>query len=110
MAASLLPNTEPFEAADLMRPRLIELCLQTAGVWELNTKGILALPTAIGSVTAYRPPEGTEKQRSSPLLTLVQVLDGGDRFDAQVVDEDGNICLALTGYRTVRVPVDIPVQ
>ncbi len=110
MVASLPPNTQPAEAADIMCPRLIELCLQTAGVWELKNKGILALPTAIGSVTVYRAPDRVEEGERSRLLALVQTPDNGDRFDAQVVDESGNIYLALTGYRTVKLPTAVPVQ
>ncbi len=110
MAESLPPNTQPAEAADLISPRLIELCLQTAGVWEMKTKGVLALPTAIGKVTSYRTMDGIEGNGTNRLRALVQSLEGGDRFDAQVVDGSGNVYLALTGYRTVQLPNSIQVQ
>ena len=34
-------------------PRLIELCFQTAGVWELGTAGRMALPTHVDRVTRF---------------------------------------------------------
>ena len=38
-------------------PRLLELCLQTAGVWEIGKTGVLALPTAIERVVVHQLPE-----------------------------------------------------
>ena len=95
-----------------MRPRLIELCLQTAGVWEMKNKGILALPKAIGSVTAFHIQEEIGEKTPVRFLALVQVLDGGERFDAQVVDESGAVHLMVTGYQTVALPnaLSMPVS
>jgi hypothetical protein len=100
MSDSLPPNTAPEGAESLMAPRLIELCFQTAGVWEMATRGVMALPLAVGSVTSYRQPEQAGGAR---LYALVTALDGGASFDAQVVDEAGNVYIDMRGYRTVQL-------
>jgi NAD(P)-dependent dehydrogenase (short-subunit alcohol dehydrogenase family) len=100
MAADLPPNTDPAGAASVMAPRLIELCFQTAGVWDIKTTGTMALPLGLASVTAYRQPE----EANGRLYALVHALDGGEAYDAQVVDERGNVYVALQGYRTVDLP------
>jgi NAD(P)-dependent dehydrogenase (short-subunit alcohol dehydrogenase family) len=105
MAENLLPNSAPSEGAEiapaLMAPRLIELCFQTAGVYEMATAGVMALPLAIGSVTTYRQPEQAGGAR---LYALVTPVDGGAAFDAQVLDDAGNVYVDLHGYRTVQLP------
>jgi polyketide synthase-like dehydratase family protein/polyketide synthase family protein len=101
MAEGLPPNSAPDGVASPMAPRLIELCFQTAGLWEMSSKGVLALPLAVGSVTTYRQPQAAEGRR---LYALVTALDGGAAFDAQVLDEAGNIYVELRGYQTVQLP------
>ncbi|MEW5988839.1 MAG: polyketide synthase dehydratase domain-containing protein, partial [Chloroflexota bacterium] len=98
MAADLPPDTAPAEANLLMAPRLIELCFQTAGIWQIKTKGVMALPMALQSVTTYRQLEEADGRR---LYAVVQAINGGASFDAQVVDETGAIYVTLTGYRTI---------
>ncbi|MCP4423408.1 MAG: SDR family NAD(P)-dependent oxidoreductase, partial [Chloroflexi bacterium] len=100
MPNALPPNTSPAAAA-IMAPRLIELCFQTAGIWEIQTKGALALPLAIGSVTTYRQAADANGRR---LYALVEAINDGETFDAQVVDEGGRVYVSVTGYRTVRLP------
>ncbi|HEX6383744.1 MAG TPA: SDR family NAD(P)-dependent oxidoreductase, partial [Anaerolineae bacterium] len=106
MAENLPPNTDPADAASLIAPRLIELCFQTAGIWEMKNKGVLALPLAIQSVTAYRQAEAADGKR---LYALVKAVNDGQRFNAQVVDEIGNVYVALSGYRTVQLPGKIEI-
>jgi len=93
MTHLLPPNTAPDTAETVMAPRLIEFCFQTAGIWEMATTGVMALPMAIGRVTAYRQPEQANGQR---LYACVTPVDGGKSFDAVVVD--------MRGYRTVPMP------
>ncbi len=100
MAEGLPPNTHPAESMSLMSPRLIELAFQTAGIWEMKTKGALALPLSIASVIAYRDPADAEGQR---LYAIAQPIDDGKHFDVDVVDEQGRVYVRLTGYRTVRL-------
>ena len=89
-----------------MAPRLIELCLQTAGVWELKTRSVLALPSTIRSVKVFKHPEGSSH---APLFALVTARDGGASFDAQVLDESGRVYVSLTGYSTVPLPIPVVV-
>jgi hypothetical protein len=104
MAEPLPPNSKPADATSLMAPRLIELCFQTAGVWEMASKGAMALPLAIATVTTYRQPEATSGARHYALVTAA---DDGASFDARVVDEAGNVYVDLKGYRTVRLPGNV---
>ncbi len=101
MASNLPPNTSPAEAASLMAPRLIELCFQTAGIWEMKTRDVMALPLSIQSVTVYRQPEEAAGRR---LYALVQAQDDGLQFNAEVIDEQGAVYVVMTGYRTVQLP------
>ena len=104
MAADLPPNTRPGDAASLMAPRLVELCFQTAGIWEARQKQVLALPWQIGAVTTYRQPAAANGQRLYALVEAVNGEDGDTRFNAQVVDESGAVYVDLRGYRTVALP------
>jgi acyl transferase domain-containing protein/NAD(P)-dependent dehydrogenase (short-subunit alcohol dehydrogenase family)/acyl carrier protein len=97
-AEGLPPNTNPSDAAALMAPRLIELCYQTAGIWEYKCRGALALPLALESVRVYRQPAEAHGKR---LYAWVEAIKDGSAFDAQVVDESGAVYVELTGYRTV---------
>ena len=101
LAARLPSNTNPAEAASIMAPRLIELCFQTAGVWDIKTNGTMALPLGLSSVTAYRQPAEANGNR---LYAVVTALDGGDAYHAQVVDDSGAVYVDLKGYRTVDLP------
>ncbi|MFN8450558.1 MAG: polyketide synthase dehydratase domain-containing protein [Anaerolineae bacterium] len=96
LADDLPPNSDPADAALLIYPRLIELCFQTAGVWDIRNNGVMALPLSVGSVTVYGAPAAGQR-----LYARVTAVDGG--FDAQVIDESGSD-VALTNYRTVRLP------
>ncbi|MBP6802543.1 MAG: SDR family NAD(P)-dependent oxidoreductase [Chloroflexi bacterium] len=101
LADNLPPNTQPAEAAALMAPRLIELVFQTAGVWQIRTHGEMALPAAIHSVTTFRQPEAANGRR---LYAIVKALDNGAAYDAQVVDEKGNLYVIVSAYQTVALP------
>jgi acyl transferase domain-containing protein/NAD(P)-dependent dehydrogenase (short-subunit alcohol dehydrogenase family) len=104
MAAGLPPNTHPNGTLSLIAPRLVELCFQTAGVWDIRTNGTMALPLAVGRVTAHRQPEQADGQR---LYALVDVIDNGDAYNARVVDESGQVYVELEGYRTVALPGEV---
>jgi NAD(P)-dependent dehydrogenase (short-subunit alcohol dehydrogenase family)/acyl carrier protein len=104
MAAGLPPNTHPNGTLSLIAPRLVELCFQTAGVWDIRTNGTMALPLAVGRVTAHRQPEQADGQR---LYALVDVIDNGDAYNARVVDESGQVYVEMEGYRTVALPGEV---
>jgi hypothetical protein len=101
LAANLPPDTEPADATARVAPRLIELCFQTAGAWEIKTKGRLALPLSFGAVKVYPRPEPDPGAR---LSAVVEARNQGQAFYAQVVDEQGHVYVQLEDYRTVPLP------
>jgi hypothetical protein len=83
-----------------MVPRLIELCFQTAGVWELGVQGRMGLPRHVREVSLYKTPTPADGR-----LYAVVIPDEVKRtFDAEVLDAKGNCYLRLTGYQTVALP------
>jgi hypothetical protein len=99
MSAALPPNAKPANAEQVLAPRLIELCFQAAGLWLLENKQTMGLPTALERATAYRP-EGGDKR----LFAVVEAREGGGAFDVRVVDEKGLVHAEVAGYRTVALP------
>jgi hypothetical protein len=97
LAGGLPPDQEPAGRPQEMLPRLIELCFQTAGLWELGTAGRMGLPTHVDRVTRYG-----DADASGPLWAVVQPRDGG--VDADVVDAEGRVHLRLEGYRSIALP------
>ena len=83
-----------------MAPRLIELCFQTAGLWEMGTEGRMGLPLHINRVSSLLIPESADTR----LYAVVTSEQDQGSFDAEVVDAKGNCYLQLNGYRTVAVP------
>jgi hypothetical protein len=100
MAKGLGDNHYPSGLPTLMAPRLIELCFQTAGVYEMGVVGRMGLPQRIDRVSLLSDPEEAEGR----LFALVSPNLREGSFDAEVVDEKGNIYLKLSGYRTVAIP------
>ena len=94
-AEHLPHNHEPSEQATLMVPRLIELCFQTAGLWELGVQGRFGLPHYIREVCLWNAPP-TDK-----LYAVVTADPEHGSFDAEVLDAAGVQYLRLTGYRTI---------
>lgn len=99
-AEDLPLDRTPASAPLVASPRLIELCFQTIGIWELATKGRFALPRSFERVTAFGGPVAPR----APLVAVVTARDGGERFDAMVVDAEGIVCVKLEGYRSVELP------
>jgi hypothetical protein len=84
-------------------PRLVELCFQTAGVWEIGTSGRMGLPQRIERVwIASDASEGPGERHA-----IVSPRDDGS-FDAHVVDEAGRVLVRLEGYATARLPEPVP--
>ncbi len=101
MAEGLPPNHLPSELPTLMAPRLIELCFQTAGLWEIGAQGRMGLPLHIDLVSLLLPAPELDGARLYAVATTSQ--DHGS-FDAEVVDAKGNRYLHVSGYRTVALP------
>ena len=59
MAKGLPANHLPSELPTLMAPRLIELCFQTAGLWEMGAQGRMGLPQHIDRVSLLLPASDT---------------------------------------------------
>ena len=111
LRSDLLPIIEQAKRTAIS-PRLIELCLQTAGVWEIGKTGTLALPTAIERVILHAEGSCEERaqQNGDPVYAQIKpVLAQNDEpsFDARVVDGQGNVYLELEGYRTARLPAPV---
>jgi NAD(P)-dependent dehydrogenase (short-subunit alcohol dehydrogenase family) len=103
LMASVLPaNHLPSELPTLMAPRLIELCFQTAGLWEMGTQGRMGLPQHIDSVSSLLLP--VPELAATRLYAVVTPHPDQGTFDAEIVDKKGNQYLHLSGYRTAPVP------
>ncbi|PDW04854.1 type I polyketide synthase [Candidatus Viridilinea mediisalina] len=102
MANDLPADSVPADVEQLVNPRLLELCFQTAGVWEIYQSEQMALPSAFDSLIVYR------NLRAAPADTRIYAVvshhASGNGFDARVLDDQGNVYLDLSGYRTARLP------
>lgn len=82
-------------------PLLIEMCFQTAGLYEAGASGMLALPQSVGTLKLFnRPLNGVA------IYAEVNPRIEGNAycFDARVVDAKGNVFLELTDYHTSAFP------
>jgi NAD(P)-dependent dehydrogenase (short-subunit alcohol dehydrogenase family) len=93
-----LPSIVNDEHALLSTPTLVELCFQTAGLWEMGKTGTMALPRSIESLTLYR--QSANDVAIYAEVTPVQTEKNGLHFDARVVDAKGRLYLELKEYRT----------
>jgi hypothetical protein len=103
LASNLPEDHEPASQPTKLAPRLIELCFQTAGLWELGTTGRMALPMHVDRVVLFRG-----NKRSSRLWAVVTPqTDPPGSMDADVVDQTGRVRMRLEGYRTVELPGEL---
>ncbi len=105
-ANALPPNHHPSERPTLMAPRLIELCFQTAGIWELGAESRMGLPQHLLEVSLLREPS----LAAGRLYAVVTRGTVEGTFNAEVLDKKGNCYLHLTGYQTVALPDAIDAQ
>ena len=96
--ATCRPTTSRRRRRPSSCPRLIELCFQTAGVWELGTDR----PDGAADATSTGSCGYAGADEPGPLWAVVTPRDGG--ADADVVDEDGRVRVRLEGYRTIELP------
>jgi NAD(P)-dependent dehydrogenase (short-subunit alcohol dehydrogenase family) len=94
------PNASDVEAIERVAPRLVELCFQTAGVFDITQRHVFGLPAGLEALRVYRPVE----ERSRPLFAEAWHRKDDDGLDARVVDADGNVYVELQNYRTVPLP------
>ena len=96
----------PPEKPTLMMPRLIELCFQTAGLWEMRAQGRMGLPQHVDQVCLLRVPDLSV----GGLYAVVTPKSEEGSFDADVVDAAGNRYVQLIGYRTVALPYVVDTE
>lgn len=100
-----LPPITENESLLVSVPVLVELCLQTAGVWEIGTNGSLSLPQSIGSLKIFE-----NKVNGVPIYAEVtpETSQSGDvQFNARVIDSKGRVYLEIENYRTARLPYSV---
>jgi acyl transferase domain-containing protein/NAD(P)-dependent dehydrogenase (short-subunit alcohol dehydrogenase family)/acyl carrier protein len=100
LAQGLPPNHHPSELPTIIAPRLIELCFQTSGVWELCVQGQMGLPQYVHQISLFPPPNVVEGRLYAVVIPGVPQ----QSFAAEVLDEKGNCYLSLNGYQTVVLP------
>ena len=101
LAADLPPDHVPESSRFVLSPRLIELCLQTAGIWELATAGRFALPLRLDRLVVA--PGGADPAAAGAVTAAATARADG-AFDVQVVDADGRALVRLEGYHSVELP------
>jgi len=99
-AKDLPPNHQPSDLPLLVAPRLVELCFQTAGVWEMGVQSRMGLPQHVREVSLLRSPSLSD----GPLYAVVTPDTVEGTFGAEVLDTKGNCYLRITGYQTVTLP------
>jgi NAD(P)-dependent dehydrogenase (short-subunit alcohol dehydrogenase family) len=100
MADDLPNHHQPSERSTLLEPRLIELCFQTAGLWEISSDGRMGLPRHVRHVSPW--PE--LQLARGPFFAVVTPHPDQATFDAEVVDAAGKVYLQVGGYQTVALP------
>jgi acyl transferase domain-containing protein/NAD(P)-dependent dehydrogenase (short-subunit alcohol dehydrogenase family)/acyl carrier protein len=100
MRTDLPPNHQPENRTLILDPRLIELCFQTAGAWEIGVTGSMALPRRIKRLAMHTEP-GQDIRAAHAVVTPHA---GGSSFDAAVIDESGRVILALENYESIEYP------
>src|ERR1035441_4849833 len=103
MARSLPENQPPRDQPLAIAPRLVELCFQTAGLWEIAVQHRMGLPHRVDRVSLYRTPNAA----AGPLFAVVTPNQVDGSFDADVVDYDGRSEEHTSGYRTVAFREDV---
>ncbi len=106
MAAGLPSNHQPSDQPTQMAPRLIELCFQTAGLWEMSVQNRFGLPQDVQQVSLLRAPDQAEGR----LYAVVTPDPEHETFDAEVVDAKGNCYVQLSGYRTATMPSSVDAE
>jgi hypothetical protein len=102
MSEILPDNHTPARQPLLVSPRLIELCFQTAGLWELSVHGRFGLPQHVDSVRVSRV---SDPGAGGLLAVVVPNADGS--FNGEVLDRAGNSYVQVSGYRTVALAMEV---
>ena len=106
MSPKLPDNHQPSDRPTVVRPRMIELCFQTAGLWQMVAQGRMGLPWKVQQVSTHAAP----KPNGERLYAVVTPHPEEGTFDAEVVDANGKRYLRLDGYRTVELPDNVEAE
>ena len=101
MSDHLPGNHHPAGLRTAISPRLLELCFQTAGLWEMGIENRMGLPLHIDHLTIS--PQA-EESASGELYAVVSRKIEQNSFDAEVVDSNGSRFARLSGYQTIAIP------
>lgn len=101
MSNALPPNHQPEDLLTITCPRLIELCFQTAGIWEISNKSVMGLPAHIDQLIVV---SAKELPQNEQFMAVVSPYPKIASYDAQVIDSQGKVYLAMVGYRTIALP------
>jgi hypothetical protein len=105
-AENLPVNHHPADLPTAVSPRLIELCFQCVGLWELGVQGNFGLPQHVQEIRFFAAPEA-----ANGLLYAAFVPKPGEvGFDVEVLDTAGNLYLEVKGYRTVPAPAGLNAE
>ncbi len=100
-----IPPISQQEKSLLSVPILVELCFQTAGMWDVGNGGSLSLPKSIGTLRLFE-----NKVNGLPIYAEVQpgTSSAGEQyFDARVIDSKGQVYLEIENYRTAPLPYTV---
>jgi hypothetical protein len=106
IASSLPANHLPAEQPTFAAPRLIELCFQTAGLLQMSAQGTMGLPQHVDRV-CFGSLQDPAENGSYAVVTATE--DHGS-FGAEVGNAAGQLCLSLSGYRTVALPTPVNLE
>ena len=102
LADGLPPNHAPADLVTSAFPRLVELCFQTAGVHQLGTAGVMALPARVARLELVAD---AAVEPDLPIHAIVTPgLGAGGTSDAVVMDGAGRTVLTMSGYATIDLP------
>ena len=106
LAEKLPDNHYPADQPTLMLPRLIELCFQTAGIWEMGTTSRMGLPSRVQDICACNG----HAKREGRLYAVVTPRPERGSFDAEVVDTAGKVYIRLKDYSTAALPAGLDAE
>ena len=96
-------DRQPADARLVNAPRLVELCFQTAGLWQAGRDHQLALPLAVDRVSV----RSVEAVPEGEVYAVAREV-GPSTYDAVVATRDGRVLVRLDGYHSIPVPMPIP--
>ena len=106
MAANLPEHHQPSERKTVLAPRVLELCFQTAGIWEIGTLNRMGLPNRVGSISFGANPIN----EAAGLFAIITPHSDTGTFDAEIVDGSGMRHVLMAGYQTVPIDGEIKAE